>query len=213
MRPGTRLCDLPAGGGYLASYVPPQVKYTAVEPTATFASLFVPSENQEVVIADPCELPFDDGVFDMVVSLAGLHHEPQKCRVLREIARVTKAGGMVIIADVAEASNEDRFLNGFVDMHSDMGHKGIFLGTEFAEEVHQSGMKILHDEIVSLPWVYKSTGDAACFAKDLFGIDAPLETIESGLREVIGLNVDDDEVRIDWHLRRLICHNLKENEQ
>jgi SAM-dependent methyltransferase len=109
---GGSICDVPSGGGYLAAYLSSAAAYMAVEPTTAFASLFVPGENKRLVVAEARDMPFEDGQFDAVISLAGLHHEPDKRPVLQEICRIVKDGGMAVIADVAAGSREDAFLNG-----------------------------------------------------------------------------------------------------
>ena len=199
------ICDVPSGGGYLAAYLPTASSYVAVEPTTQFASLFVPGDRQEIVVAEPREMPFDSGRFDTVISLAGLHHEPDKRLVLDEICRIVKSGGTIVIADVAAGSQEDTFLNGFVDANSEMGHDGRFLDDAFADDVRGSGMSIVSDEYVSMPWRFASSADAARFATDLFGMNAPLAEVEEGLREIVGLRERDGAVEIGWHLRRFVC--------
>ena len=47
--------------------------------------------------------------------------------------------------------------------------------------------------------------DAARFATDLFGMNAPLAEVEEGLREIVGLRERDGAVEIGWHLRRFVC--------
>lgn len=51
-----------------------------------------------VVTADVEALPFDDGVFDLVIGHAVLHHIPIPGLALREIRRVLQPGGRMIIA-------------------------------------------------------------------------------------------------------------------
>ena len=49
------------------------------------------------VVADIQQLPFPDEAFDLVVSLETLEHVPDPHRGLRELVRVTKGGGRLII--------------------------------------------------------------------------------------------------------------------
>ena len=48
-------------------------------------------------LADMNELPFQDGVFDLVFFSATLHHSPDLKRTMREVARVTSSGGMALV--------------------------------------------------------------------------------------------------------------------
>ncbi len=57
----------------------------------------------QVQTADMRRLPFPDGSFDIVVSCAAIHnlyHRQDREQAIREIARVLKADGQVLIADV-----------------------------------------------------------------------------------------------------------------
>lgn len=57
--------------------------------------------NVVLVEGDAMELPFDDGVFDAAVISFGLRNTPDYERVVRQMARVTRAGGMVACLDAS----------------------------------------------------------------------------------------------------------------
>nr|WP_269449803.1 class I SAM-dependent methyltransferase [Auraticoccus cholistanensis] len=48
-------------------------------------------------VADAEALPFEDDTFDLVVGHAVIHHIPDVARAFREIARVLKPGGRVVV--------------------------------------------------------------------------------------------------------------------
>jgi SAM-dependent methyltransferase len=50
-----------------------------------------------VLQADIQRLPFQDGVFDLVVSLETLEHVPEPNRALAELVRVTRHGGRLLV--------------------------------------------------------------------------------------------------------------------
>ena len=58
----------------------------------------------EFVLHDAERLPFDDNAFDLVYSNGVLHHTPNTKSVVREIYRVLKPGGRVIVMVYAENS-------------------------------------------------------------------------------------------------------------
>ena len=199
------VCDLPSGGGYLAAYLPSEWRYTAVEPTDAFAELCLLEPGQQLVRSPLTAVPRPDGSFDAVISLAGLHHEQDKLAILREAARLLRSGGTAVIADVAAGSNEDRFLNGFVDANSQMGHRGEFLDEQFAVDVEQAGFAIASDDLVATPWTFDSRTDAAAFATDLFGVSASPQEVEEALQSTVGFEDSDGRVAVTWYLRRLVC--------
>jgi arsenite methyltransferase len=61
------------------------------------------AEGVEVKTADMRSIPFPDGTFDVVISKEAIHNvyaRPERATALREIARVLKPGGVVVISDV-----------------------------------------------------------------------------------------------------------------
>src|SRR5262249_15002876 len=57
----------------------------------------------EVHTGDARQLPFPDADFDVVLSTAALHNIPDasgRDRAVREVARVLKPGGRVVLADI-----------------------------------------------------------------------------------------------------------------
>lgn len=75
------------------------------EPAATLNNARIEgvADRVEVQTADARKLPFDDASFDVVLSSAALHNiykATERENAVREIARVLKVGGHVLIADV-----------------------------------------------------------------------------------------------------------------
>jgi ubiquinone/menaquinone biosynthesis C-methylase UbiE len=60
-------------------------------------------------VGDAATLPFDDGYFDLVVSTMSLHHWSRPVEAMREIWRVLKPNGQVLIYDLKrDLTAEDR---------------------------------------------------------------------------------------------------------
>lgn len=55
--------------------------------------------NVGFLLADLSALPFDDGAFSLVFCRDALHRMPDPAGALREMARVTSAGGRVVVLD------------------------------------------------------------------------------------------------------------------
>lgn len=63
------------------------------------------------VIADLHNIPFPDDSFDVAVSFASLHHWNDPASILKEVNRVVKNNGMVIIYDLKRDKKNLTFLN------------------------------------------------------------------------------------------------------
>jgi ubiquinone/menaquinone biosynthesis C-methylase UbiE len=58
--------------------------------------------------ADAQNLPFENGEFDVAVCRLALHHLLQPLQVLREMARVCRAGGRVLVEDIYASEHPER---------------------------------------------------------------------------------------------------------
>ena len=58
--------------------------------------------------ADAQNLPFENGAFDVVVCRLALHHLMQPLQVLREMTRVCRAGGKVLVEDIYASEHPER---------------------------------------------------------------------------------------------------------
>lgn len=69
--------------------------------------------NTRFIEGDIAALPFAEGAFDVAVSRYVFHHLENPLTVLREMARVTRSGGRIVICDASPAAvcrdNYDRF--------------------------------------------------------------------------------------------------------
>ncbi len=71
---------------------------------------------------DAKQLPYPDAHFDMVISNSLIHHLPDPLPFLKELKRVLKPNGGILIRDLIRPMNED-IMNGLVDS----------IGTEYDE--------------------------------------------------------------------------------
>jgi ubiquinone/menaquinone biosynthesis C-methylase UbiE len=67
--------------------------------------------NVDWVRGDVTELPFRDGQFSVVASRFVFHHLPDPAWALREMVRVSKAGGRIVVADSAPAAEKAEAFN------------------------------------------------------------------------------------------------------
>jgi ubiquinone/menaquinone biosynthesis C-methylase UbiE len=104
LRPGVRLLDVAAGTGALsipAARLGAQVVATDISPAMTerfqARARAEGLANVEGRVMDAHALDFDDATFDVVASQAGISLLPDLGRGLREMVRVTKPGGRVLV--------------------------------------------------------------------------------------------------------------------
>ena len=94
--------DVGAGTGALAFALAPLVREVVAvevdEELAARARADAPP-NVEVLVADGERLPFEPAEFDLVGTLRTLHHTRRPELVVAELARVTRPGGTILVAD------------------------------------------------------------------------------------------------------------------
>lgn len=211
LRAGETLCDVPAGAGYLWQHVKASgVRYVGAEPSDLFASLF-PSDPGAVSMRCPMHaLELPDASLHHLVSLAGLHHEPDLPTIFRELRRVLRTGATAVIADVQAGSSTDRFLNGFVADHNPMGHDGVFLDDRTAPALAGAGLQVVDDVLHAIRWVFGDLTEMGTFLSLLFGVTnaTPSETADAA--EAI-LGIEDRGaagIGLAWPLRRIVCRAI-----
>jgi SAM-dependent methyltransferase len=119
-RPTDRAIDVGAGAGHATLAIAPHVAHvTAVDPTPEMhavAALLAAERgvaNVDFVEATADALPFAGGALDLAVSRFSIHHWPDPAAAFREIARVLRPGGRVVLIDLVapEETHLDTFLN------------------------------------------------------------------------------------------------------
>lgn len=200
--PGMTLGDVPAGGGYLAAHLPEGVAWRGHEPCASFQG----AHGGRATGVPLLPLPWSDRSMDRVISLAGVHHQPDKLPFHREVRRVLRPGGLYVLSDVAEGSAPARFLDGFVGRHNSTGHEGHYLGESAARELAAAGFACLSDERVDFHWVAPGREQLAAFCGLLFDLrgEGPRRLIEAA-ESLLGIDEVDGGVGLRWSLRTLVC--------
>jgi len=203
---GKIVCDMPAGGGYLHRYLPRNARYVAVEPSETFIANCPAGPACSAVQAPIERVPLDTGSMDCLVSLAGLHHCPDLPAVFREMRRLVRAGGRVVIADVQQGTGPASFLNIYVDQHSPLGHRGMFLDQAVPQFLRNAGLVPVADELVEIPWSFDNARQAGAYCGALLGIDGvSADAIAGAMEATLGRCPGPGAYNIRWELRRLIC--------
>lgn len=172
IRDGERICDAPAGGGYLARHLPSGCELCYVENAAAFLKDCTGEARRHMVLGRLDALPLGDGCRDHVVSLAGLHHVADKAAFFRQAARVLRPGGVLTCADVWHDSPVRRFLDDFVGAHNETGHSGWYFDEATAGAVAAGGFRDVQVERIAFAWRFAHAADLPDFCALLFGMDA-----------------------------------------
>lgn len=100
-RPGMRILDLAAGTGTSsAEYAADGAQVVACDFSTGMVAQGKRRHPQiSFVAGDATALPFADAVFDVVTISYGLRNVQDTVRALREMARVTRPGGRIVIAE------------------------------------------------------------------------------------------------------------------
>lgn len=201
---GGLLCDMPSGGGYLAAYVPSGMRYVGVDPSDDFIDACPAGLDR--IKAGLAAVPLDDGSIDYVVSLAGLHHELDLPSVFREMRRLLKPTGRVVVADVSADTPPAIFLNGFVHANNPLGHEGRFFDGQTSKLLEDSGFQLLDDGIVDVPWQFDTREQAGLFCRQLFWMSSlSPELVADAMEREIGFKCSATGVEVRWMLRRIVC--------
>ncbi len=202
LKEGMDVLDVPSGGGYLSNYIESETNLTQIETSKAFYEhAKMNTTTNSLYCEDIAKLPIADQSIDRIVSLAGLHHIEDRQPFYREANRVLKHDGMLCIADVAEGSDSDRFLNVFVEENSTEGHKGLFINQRDIQLIENSGFEVNKSEVVEYSWRYGSIEDMVDYTGKLFGINQCTNTdILSGIEKYLGYRILDDQVVMNWSL-------------
>ncbi len=97
--------------------------------------------NADWRVGDAAALPFPAGRFDAVLTRYSLHHAPDPGRVLAEIARVTRPGGRVAVADLVLPPVKARAYDP-VERLRDPSHVRVLSEAELAGLLAAAGLRV-----------------------------------------------------------------------
>jgi ubiquinone/menaquinone biosynthesis C-methylase UbiE len=151
------------------------------------------------VLGDVNSLPFPDRTFDVVCSRRAPHHFPDLSGALKEMVRVLKTGGSMVIDDRSVPDDEEvaRTMNALDRLH-DRSHVREYGAKEWRDALNGAGLLVLdiqeyrrHLPLTSL------TGNAE--RADAAEIERTVTALPEGLRERMGMEELDGTTYLDHY--------------
>ncbi len=99
LQPGMRVLDVGGGTGRVVQHLPPEVMAVVVDPSPGMLKAAPREAHWHRVRGLAEHLPFPDAAFHRVVIVDALHHFANQERGLKEVWRVLRPGGRVIIEE------------------------------------------------------------------------------------------------------------------
>ena len=133
---------------------------------------FVKLDPERYKLCSLTNIPLENNSVDRIIILTSLHHVELKERetVYKELGRVLKKDGLLVIGDVIKDSSQARLLNEFVDKWNSNGHKGIFFNEEDSNLLEKCGFKV-DVTAKNYNWNFKNKLEMSDFVLNLFGLD------------------------------------------
>lgn len=200
LQPGERLIDVPAGGGYLRRYLPEGCDWFGHEPCASF------QDDTTALDRRLLPLPWPDGFAHAAISIAGLHHLPDKLPLFRELARTLLPGGRLVLADVHADSAVARFLDDFVGRHTSTGHQGRYLDAATSAQLATAGFTVLRAEYLHYCWWFDDPAGMGAFCRLLFDMQGIGDAgVTEAIRQQLGTTERDGRIGMHWSLYGLLA--------
>lgn len=150
--PKSNILDLGTGGGYLAFPIAEINSESQVIGLDIAVKTLIQNREKAYNMGlknlsfrdyNGVKFPFENNVFDYVVTRYALHHFPNINKTFEEISRVVKSGGVFFISDPTPNENDDiRFIDTYMQMKDD-GHVKFYTKGEFIELAEKYNFKLV----------------------------------------------------------------------
>ena len=154
-QPGDFALDVACGPGAFALALAPRVKFSrGIDLTHEMilqARAFQNERNISNAAFDEGEaeqLPYPDGIFDLVTCQCSFHHIPKPEMALKEMVRVAKPQGRLAIIDTLGPESDSKFeLHNRIECLRDPSHTLSLRLTTYLAMIERNGLEILHQSL------------------------------------------------------------------
>lgn len=143
-------------------------------------------KNVQFINYDGIKLPFKDESMDIIYTRYALHHFPDIRGTFKEIKRVLKPHGKIILSDPMPNENDEyRFVDKFMKKKPD-GHIKFYTKEEFEKIAEENNFRVLKSIITEIRFPRKNAGEYAML----------LEEYSSEVIDGYSIEVQEDEIYI-----------------
>lgn len=107
--------------------------------------------NADYVIGTAEQLPFEEGTFNLVASRLAFHHFVNPDIVIKEMRRVLKSDGKIVIADMIARNEPYRKIADEYERLRDPSHVRCLSEKEFILLAEKYGFTVLHKSLIDIP--------------------------------------------------------------
>jgi len=195
------LVNLAGGGLNLKKYIKPKINYIALDFSLEWCSY-----DKDLIYTSYEILPFKNNSVDKIIILAVLHHftDEERSKLYKECYRILKKTGKLVIADVIKNSNQDIWLNTFVNKYNPFGHKGKFF------DIEDKALIESNDFIVKLKnkkynWWFTEKKELLDYMKNLFHLNISDDILMYNIDSILKPFIINNNYYFEWQLMYFIC--------
>lgn len=159
------------------------------------------SANTQFVESLGERLPFATAAFDCVVTRLSIHHFPDPLVVLREVKRVLKSDGLLVIGDLisSDAPAEGRLHNALEQLR-DPSHIRMLPESELLDVVNAAGFRVTATDHWLQHRTFSEWAAIVANARSLQSLEAVMRALaDTGITAGIGLRASADSVEFEHH--------------
>jgi ubiquinone/menaquinone biosynthesis C-methylase UbiE len=202
-----KIVELGAGHGFatmaLMDFLAPDGVVVAIDNSSHMAARIPQHRKIRPLVAELSELEVDTGTVDLAVSLATFHHITHKTLVLREMRRIVRTGGYIVIADVNHGTPVQEFFDHVVRKYCTEGHDWDFLDHSWIEVIaRRAGLEHVCSSVESTPWYFASEETMLQYVGNLTSLELQAADLKPFIHEWLRPQTEADgrSVILPWSL-------------